>query len=422
VSDDTTNVNVSRNQSARFKVNYLTLEAFRLKGYDRVVYLDSDMICLGDLSPIFERNIQTLAVTPNDTAAYRLHGDKMDLNKVKFNGGFLVIGPELLKTDHHYHKMVALGKKRSFPMAEQDLMNYYFGHSAKIMKLVLDHRWNGSKRHFSDSKFKKNFISNRDKIRIVHYVAAKPWHTRRQWENLFPDTPYESNYKKIDQVWMDEAAKHLIPDGTPPAHMVCTSEDLRSNLIAELDFHKRNDWRKNHKGFIDAAVALFREIGVDINSFNDKTVMDAGCGSKLRTSVLKGARLYGLDPLAESYMEEVPWCDLSLCEEVYSVGLETYLRQLNQRMDYIFCINVLDHTADWQKCINNLYCYLKPEGVLYLLLDIDRKNPDVLHNRISTKQLLEAVSEKFIVRHNSSSRGFDSGQKRLNLTLVKKDL
>ena len=49
-----------------------SLEIFRLAGYDRVVYLDSDMYCSGDLSELFTRQ-EALLACPDGFA----YGDRM---------------------------------------------------------------------------------------------------------------------------------------------------------------------------------------------------------------------------------------------------------------------------------------------------------------------------------------------------------
>lgn len=85
-----------------------SLEAFRLSEYDRVVYLDSDMYCMGDISHLFTANDPFLACADGFTYADRIearlnegasgdfrerYGKRMSAS---FNAGVMSIGPRAL--------------------------------------------------------------------------------------------------------------------------------------------------------------------------------------------------------------------------------------------------------------------------------------------------------------------------------------
>lgn len=199
-------------------------------------------------------------------------------------------------------------------------------------------------------------------------------------------------------------------------------DDWKSEgLESELAFHKRNKWRVSPE-FLEDSYELFKKIGInDFKIFQGLNVLDAGCGSKLRTAIFEGCQLYGSDPLADQYMSEIEWSDLNKCVDVFSVASEQFIPSISEKMDVVITINAIDHGYDYKKSIDNFYDYLKKDGSLHLFVDIERIKEDKIHSKIDRNDILGKLEEKFHMRNFSIfESGFDRGCKMFYASCAKK--
>lgn len=163
----------------RFIPSLLTFEAFDLmKKYETVVYLDSDMVVLSDVSELFSLT-QEIVVTP-DAGEYDIY-KKFSV----FNGGFLVLNTK--NTSKNYKEdLISFGLKiGKMDFADQTIMNGFLKNKVHY----LTSRYNCLKRCFPDERFRL-FDKN---IKIIHYVGAKPWHEEKAL--------FEKKYTKIEKLW-----------------------------------------------------------------------------------------------------------------------------------------------------------------------------------------------------------------------------
>jgi lipopolysaccharide biosynthesis glycosyltransferase len=183
---------------------YLTLEAFQYTGFRRVVFFDSDMLCLRDFSELFDDAAEFIACT---AGAYRSEDRIVRWTKpsapspsllprairklgrltgiafppaeeVVINSGFMVIGKRHLGPST-YLEMIETVRRREDKahMLDQIIINGHFQRK-KIPIRLLPHSynfrtWGGG--HGSDELFEEL----RDEIRILHYSGyssrPKPW-------------------------------------------------------------------------------------------------------------------------------------------------------------------------------------------------------------------------------------------------------
>jgi 2-polyprenyl-3-methyl-5-hydroxy-6-metoxy-1,4-benzoquinol methylase len=162
----------------------------------------------------------------------------------------------------------------------------------------------------------------------------------------------------------------------------------------ELEFHKKNEWRKNNELFLKSNFTLFsNKFGFDENEYAGKNVLDLGCGSKLRAKFFKNSFIYALEPLANKFIEEIEWCDLNDAHKVYSLPAEVLVDEIVGEMDLVFSINVIDHCYDFEIIVNNLYKYIKKDGLCLLSFDLHDKI-DPMHPIILTDEFAIKVFEK----------------------------
>lgn len=118
-------------------------------------------------------------------------------------------------------------------------------------------------------------------------------------------------------------------------------------------------------------VAFFPSIGIAPPT--QKKILDAGCGPAGIFMILHSDnQVTALDPLLESYEAQVSVFSKADYPEVdfWAQSLES-LDVIGQ-FDEIYCLNAINHVAEFEKCIFNLYQALKPGGMLVLSSDLHR--------------------------------------------------
>jgi lipopolysaccharide biosynthesis glycosyltransferase len=131
---------------------------FKFAEYDRLVYLDADVVVMGDIRELFE--------TATSFGACRLMpGEGMELrDKGGFNAGVLTIGSEFISEGVHDSLMrIATAKPWS---GNQVVLNLRFGENVEY----LPHNFNVTTDQLTDITF--------GTAKILHFVGEeKPWHS-----------------------------------------------------------------------------------------------------------------------------------------------------------------------------------------------------------------------------------------------------
>lgn len=197
------------NAQLRFIPSFYTFEIFdSIKNHDFIIYLDSDMLVLGDVSELFSTNYPIL-VSP-DAGEFRI-GSKYSM----FNGGLLVLKRDSYEMRYREKLINHALSMKSMPLADQSVMNSFF--TDQVM--MLNSNYNCLKRCFPDNKFNQ-FKSG---IKIVHYVGSKPWDIYK--------SNFESRYQKIEHLWKKELSS--IKDSKSELNIVTSSySDLNLDEIS----------------------------------------------------------------------------------------------------------------------------------------------------------------------------------------------
>lgn len=169
----------------RLKSAFFVIEAFSLRDFDRVVALDSDMIVTGDLSPLFHHPAAFAATRAIDYDA----GEILDF----FNTGVLVIGKPNLTGDT-YRRLLDHRISDEYDTrkgkADQAIFNDFFGPEGYT---ELDEAFNVTKRKFPDDSFGRVEDLLDERVRILHFVADKPWDQHLD--------PSQARYTKLEAHW-----------------------------------------------------------------------------------------------------------------------------------------------------------------------------------------------------------------------------
>lgn len=173
----------------------------------------------------------------------------------------------------------------------------------------------------------------------------------------------------------------------------------------EFRFHQKNKWRQS-SDFMDQTRRLFAHFGFPSDAYEGKTIIDLGAGSKLRTKYFTGAKIVAIEPLAERFMKEIHWCDLSDAEKVYSSPAEERIYECVNTADLVISINVLDHCYDFERIIENVAAYLKDGALAFLSFD-KHNEPDQMHPLRLTEEVCEKVFAKrgLLVERYSTGAG-----------------
>lgn len=143
---------------------------------DQLLYLDTDVVILGDLKELYQININPYAVgAVPDIAMFRNNDPrivKLDVNKEDyFNSGVLLINTKQWKDQMIMEKTVTFIKENEellkFP--DQDALN----HILRKNYYKLSNRYNFTWDDISIELSKKQILKSN--ITILHYTGIKPW-------------------------------------------------------------------------------------------------------------------------------------------------------------------------------------------------------------------------------------------------------
>lgn len=181
-----------QNQGRRMEHALQKLGIFALPSdLGRCVYLDSDMVCLGDLSAL--ENLPALS------AAYdhlQFTGGPSPLasgEHVEFNTGVLSFVPG----GKIFEELCTIYRQKHaerFHKGDQDVF-YFWAQHREVNPLGSE--WNFSKRH--QDKVGSAWIRLRlSQIKFLHFVGAKPW-----TPNSEINTVRECRYRWMEEIWWD---------------------------------------------------------------------------------------------------------------------------------------------------------------------------------------------------------------------------
>jgi len=169
----------------RFKKTFYKLECFNLEKYDRVVFLDADILCMGDIDLLFSETLNAKhfwAAKDKGIKDALLYKD----NHIRVNTGVMIINKSLLNKDT-FLKLIDIAKKKlSYDGSDQGVINeYIFQEKVDIGHLPTE--YNALKRiYVHDRALYENI---KDDIKLLHFVGKKPWE-----EN-------DKDYEGLENIW-----------------------------------------------------------------------------------------------------------------------------------------------------------------------------------------------------------------------------
>lgn len=173
--------------------------------YDKVLYTDSDTICINNIEDIFSLNIShkfAAVVTDKVAIFYHKRHTEMGLSNY-FNSGFMLMNLDLLRQKNIPKTCLELrlnnqdDKPRS---QDQDTHNLIFGNNVMYLPPIYNYMTNYV---FMTGSYRENFNTEVkvEDIRIIHYSWLKPWLSQ---EELTGERTYKEYDRSLDKFWHEE--------------------------------------------------------------------------------------------------------------------------------------------------------------------------------------------------------------------------
>lgn len=196
-------------------VRFFSLEIFRLQGYNKVLFLDSDMVVVKSIEEIFK--LPGLFYASAQLCYYKGKGrnnetfiaemksdDNTEIIESPINTGFLLLDGEIL-TQNHYQKLIesirpALWKKNDLTYTDELIINQYF--KGKIN--MIDTRYNYRARAARIMKEREGFAFEDAKI-IHFYSKYKPWN----FDEVLASSSRNLNWIKAYSLWFSYYVEFL---------------------------------------------------------------------------------------------------------------------------------------------------------------------------------------------------------------------
>ncbi|MHA3702189.1 glycosyltransferase family 8 protein [Jatrophihabitans sp. YIM 134969] len=199
--------------NARFAEVWTKLAVWRLVEYDRVVFLDADMLVVRGMDELFTLELPTGGIAachacrcnPNRIPSYP--ADWVPANcfytycrdarqttepgvENHLNGGLLVLTPDDAVYEDMLARLAEVDDLSAFPFAEQDFLDAYHRDTWRPLPYVYN--------TLKTLRFQHPQMWDADAVKNIHYIIDKPWQHH-------PDP--DDKYFDVETLWWDVALR-----------------------------------------------------------------------------------------------------------------------------------------------------------------------------------------------------------------------
>ena len=160
------NFKVNKRMAAIWKDNWTKLQIFKLTQFDKIVFLDADLMILKNLDHLFEKPHMSAAI---DGEYFNLWPDRIFLN-----GGCLVVEPNIEEYNNiiSFIDTIDLNNLRKDEMlADQEILNRYFTNWSTTSELHLNKYYNIFGHYIQEDQIKDVETNGY----FIHFIGRKPW-------------------------------------------------------------------------------------------------------------------------------------------------------------------------------------------------------------------------------------------------------
>lgn len=169
---------VTEEHLKRWNYTYSKLNIFGLTQFDKLVYLDSDMLILQNIDELFDKPhmsaIKIRGKLPEFSSGWNI-----------FNSGLLVVEPSMDIFNDMISKIGQIEKVES--PSDEDLLNAYYSDWLMQEDLHLDNGYNIFSYHWHRYKevYGYDFLSKNKPIKVIHYIGEdKPWRLYKTYKAM----------------------------------------------------------------------------------------------------------------------------------------------------------------------------------------------------------------------------------------------
>ena len=202
--------------SAQFGEVWTKLRVWQLTDYERVAFLDADMLVLQNMDELFTLDpgdnqlaaCHACRCNPNQIASYpaswrpeNCHYTWQERDEPApasldnyLNGGFLLLKPDNAQFAQLERRMAAIKDLKDYPFSEQDLLNEVFAGRWQPLSWI----YNALK----TLPFQHSRMWKADEAKNLHYILAKPWQRDMQQPESDRD-----RYYALDKLWWQKATQ-----------------------------------------------------------------------------------------------------------------------------------------------------------------------------------------------------------------------
>lgn len=238
--------------------------------YDKAIYIDSDTITIGDISKLYEQNIDgyyVAGVRDQVVIQDETFGEYVEKvlgldRHAYFNAGMLLMNCKVFREENLLQKFIQLLNTYTFVVAQdQDYLNII----CKDEVLWLDASWNTEV--FGELPCKE------EDIQILHYnMASKPWHYEgfRLSEHFWKYAQMTSFYEQIRQELVDYTEEDKAKDRYSGEHLLELALREIQNENNYLNMMKKSNQQSAERlEILERIARLEREGHFDIDVEND---------------------------------------------------------------------------------------------------------------------------------------------------------
>ncbi|MBO8414846.1 MAG: hypothetical protein IAB19_00485 [Proteobacteria bacterium] len=172
-------------------------------GSNNLIYLDADIICLGDLSALSRTDLQSSPIGVTVGGPRNVYGKEI---KNYFISGVVVFNLKIWNNTELDRQCIEFIAEKKPKLADQDALNYFASEQAVIFPAEYQHYWEYN-----------------DETVLLHYAAGKPW---APWR-------YSVNIKAVNA--FRRHCKLFEPDVT----QWCSFKKDKQTLVNFNQFHAR---------------------------------------------------------------------------------------------------------------------------------------------------------------------------------------
>jgi lipopolysaccharide biosynthesis glycosyltransferase len=217
------------------EIYYRLLIPYTLNDYKKVIYLDSDIVCLTDIAKLIDDDNDYMIKAVRDynsisNIRFKEHVKKLGLNsscryvygeggeESYINSGILVFDIYAFRQKIPEEKLfdyISIAEVNRFEWPDQDILNIVCEGNVKFLGL----EWNVMKEDVNielKKKFKKEYNMARKNPLIIHYGGVKPWNeliiTRRTkyfWEFARRTMFADIIYLRLKNIALVESSNHV---------------------------------------------------------------------------------------------------------------------------------------------------------------------------------------------------------------------